>query len=780
MKKLTERAARPSRHLFYEEINRNKRIGWLLGLGAVLLVSAIIVISNFTYSSSASKYYKQQAYDTMTEVSTQMASTISDNIASWYEQLNLAMQFLSMDTLDLEDQNQVDEVFEQLNRLQFSIFDRIGFISDDGYLIFSTGEWYEAFSEAYIQQFGMEHTGTRYAGPLDIPALEDKLAFVIPYPSGRQENGQRSVAAILGIINKSDISQVLETDIFGENLAYVVISDADGNVIVDTKSKKQFGENLLDTFATFASGEVVEQLRSDLKAGNRNTMDLMGVTREFLTYYAPLMGEEHPVGDSEYSVYNWRIMILTRTDILAKNVSSLFNESRVMLYATLAVLMVCLIVMVCLLVRKRNNELKLQYIDPLTNVLNDSRFEIDGNLLLARSSQPYALISYNIVQFKLINTRIGHEKADQILKKIGQTIQDFLSKEEIVAHSFADRFIVLMKMEKDFDEKRIRELEQLLMDTEYPDNTKLKFTIGVYSLKEEDKEISIAIDRARFAQSKTREGFHVLSNLVVYSQEMFENQKEEGTLADMAEGALTNHHFYVYYQLKRNIQKDEWLGSEALVRWKDPKLGFLYPGKFIPLFERNGFVVKLDKYVFETVCRDLRQSIDNGEKIVPVSVNLSKCHLENENFLDDYEKIMHTYRIPPEYIEFEITEGLVDKNAEMMKQVIDRIHAMGCKCSLDDFGIGYSSFNMIKEYAFDTIKLDQSFFHGFHGFDQDSQLIVEMLIELSHKLGKEVVSEGVESREQVDFLLQKQCDAIQGYYYSRPSPVEEYKEMLTK
>lgn len=780
MKNVIGRTVRPPKRLYQEEIRRNRRSGWFFGMGVVLLIAAMIAVYHFTYSISAARYYKKQAYDTMTEVSAQMVFAAADRVASWYEQLEAANQLIAMEAPELDDRDKMNVVFEKLNRFPALIFDHVGVVSEDGDLIFSTGQRLDVSGEALIQQCCSGKDTVYYAGILEDSELEDKLVFAVPYEAYEPGTGQRKIAAVLGTISKDKVSKMLETDVFGKGLTYVVISDSDGNVVVDNNARKQFGANILGTFSTFADEQVVEQLRSDLKSGNRNTLDLMGVTSEFLIYYAPLVPSEETGSDSVYSVQSWRFLILTRADILGKNVSGLFQKSKIMIYIILAGLMAALIALVCLEVRKKNNELKLKYMDPLTQILNDSRFCIDGNLLLARSSQPYALVSYNILQFKLINTRIGREKADQILKTMGQTIQEYLEEGEIVAHSFADRFIVLMKMKEGFDEKRIRELEQILMDTEYPDHVKLKYTIGVYQLKAEDKEISIAIDRARFAQSKTREGLHVLSNLVVYSQEMFESQKEEGTLADMAESALANHHFFVYYQLKRNIQKDEWLGSEALVRWKDPELGFLYPGKFIPLFERNGFVVKLDQYVFETVCRDLRQSMDNGEKIVPVSVNLSKCHLENENFLDEYERIMHEYRIPPEYIEFEITEGLVVKNAGLMKQVIDRIHAMNCKCSLDDFGTGYSSFNMIKEYEFDTIKLDQSFFHGFHGFDQDSRLIVEMLIELSHKLGKAVVSEGVESREQVEFLLQKQCDAIQGYYYSKPSPVEEYRKILAE
>lgn len=729
----------------------------------------------------------------MTEASTQLASAVSDHVASWYRELELMLQLFLANTPEPEEEGGTAVVSEQMEGLQSSVFQEIGLVTQEGGLLLSTGEIYDASREPYIQQLLADGTGKTCVGGMELDGFEDKVVFGVPCTDAQrgEERSGSGIAGVVGTIGKAELSEMLETDIFGENMAYVVIADPAGNVIVQTNAQKQFGDNLVETIASFAPRETVEQLSGDLAAGKRNTLDIMGVTKEFMVYYTPVLAEtaagalsaksdlaSNAGGEDTYSAGNWRLMVLTRVDVLGQNVTMLFHESKITLYIILVLLLAVLIILVCLFVRKRNHELTLVSEDSLTGLLKDGCFYKDGNLLLARNKHKYALVCYNIAQFKLINTRIGHQEADVILRMVGQSIQGFLQEDELAARSFADCFIVLMRMDTEAGEARIRELEERLTKKTYPHGVELKFTIGVYRVKPEDESVSIGVDRARFAQSKTREGLSVLSNMVVYSQEMFEKQKEEGALAEKAEHALEEKHFVVYYQLKRNIQKDDWQGTEALVRWKDPEQGFIYPGSFIPLFEQNGFVVKLDLYVFETVCRDLRELLKREERVVPVSVNLSKCHLENEKFLDEYENILNRYNIPRELIEFEITESMLVKNPEQMKQVIDRIHAMGCQCSLDDFGTGYSSFNMVKEFSFDTIKLDRSFFYGSRGFDRDSRMIVETLIDLSHKLGKTVVSEGIENQEQAEFLLLKQCDAIQGFFYSKPGTIDQCRVML--
>lgn len=230
----------------------------------------------------------------------------------------------------------------------------------------------------------------------------------------------------------------------------------------------------------------------------------------------------------------------------------------------------------------------------------------------------------------------------------------------------------------------------------------------------------------------------------------------------------------VYYQAKRDIINDVWNSSEALVRWKDDNGQIIPPYKFIPLFEKNGFITTLDLYVFETVCNDLRNDLDKGIKPLPVSANLSRKKLLRENFLVDFKEILNKTKVPSDLIEFEFTESMVMENEGTLKDIINEIHKIGCKCSIDDFGTGYSSLPMLTNFNFDIIKLDCSFFYSKKSFDKNDMIVVKTIISLAHKLNKIVVAEGIEDEEMLNFLKKCECDYIQGYYYARPVPRDEF------
>lgn len=261
---------------------------------------------------------------------------------------------------------------------------------------------------------------------------------------------------------------------------------------------------------------------------------------------------------------------------------------------------------------------------------------------------------------------------------------------------------------------------------------------------------------------------------------MVKNDAEIVDIEQRQDVALKENQLHVFYQLKRNIFKDNWCGSEALIRWIDPIKGMISPGKFIPLFEKNGFVIKLDLFAFENVCKNISRMIDDGITPLRVSVNVSRSHLMHKNFLDEYFKLMKKYNVPPKYIEFELTESLVMENSEILVEIINQIHKFGCTCSIDDFGSGYSSLNMLKEFDFDVIKLDQVFFRGSNGFDDKAKKIVHSVIELCHTLNKTIVAEGVENKEIVNYLKKEKCAIIQGYYFSKPVPYEDYMTQVKK
>ena len=245
--------------------------------------------------------------------------------------------------------------------------------------------------------------------------------------------------------------------------------------------------------------------------------------------------------------------------------------------------------------------------------------------------------------------------------------------------------------------------------------------------------------------------------------------------------ALDDGEFFVVYQPKISLKDDKVCGAEALVRWNNPKEGFMTPDKFIPLFERNGFIKKLDFYVYEQVFKLLEKQIANGEKVVPISVNMSRNHNKAEKFIHDFLELFNKYNVPPQYVQLEIIErSFMDSNT--LGEITKRLHQEGFSVAMDDFGSGESSLNMLTSIPVDVLKFDRVFLLSSMNedgtMDSKSAEFIQILINLSKNLDKQSVFEGVETKEQRDFLKSINCDVIQGYFYSKPLVEKDFLEFL--
>ena len=240
------------------------------------------------------------------------------------------------------------------------------------------------------------------------------------------------------------------------------------------------------------------------------------------------------------------------------------------------------------------------------------------------------------------------------------------------------------------------------------------------------------------------------------------------------EEALEKRQFQMYLQPKYSISTEEMVGAEALVRWVHPERGIISPMEFIPLFEKNGFVIKMDQYIWEEACRVIREWIDKGIKPVPISVNVSRKHLKDQSFIDILNALIVKYQIPKQYLEIEITEtieeGEINKSVALLKE-------NGYTLLMDDFGSGYSSLNMLKDTKFDVIKIDRGFLQDFIGSDR-GQKIVEHTIKMTKSIGLDMVAEGVETKEQAVFLQNCGCDTAQGFYYAKPMTLEDFNKKM--
>lgn len=417
--------------------------------------------------------------------------------------------------------------------------------------------------------------------------------------------------------------------------------------------------------------------------------------------------------------------------------------------------------------------------DEVTRGKNKKEFERVASMLLKGEGE-FVIVYANIDRFKLINDAYGDDVGDAVLRKVHETIDDELLRwDEVSGRIMADNFGMLMRFHsmKKQEHRLARINDQLakLADSE-GEKYGIKMYFGVYLVEDKNADISMMLESANLALKKAVHQAHHNVNIGVYDAKEKTILGREKELEMKMERALKNGEFIPYLQPKYELENETIGGAEALVRWRDPVEGMIFPNEFIPLFEKNGFIVDLDLYMFEQVCRLVEKWNKNGYRRVPVSVNMSRGHFVVPEFFERYKEIMDRYEIPKNTIEIELTESLFYNEMSKLNELIDRIHDAGMLCSIDDFGSGYSSLNMLKDVDVDTLKLDRVFFDKVED-DQRGKSVVSSVIHLAQELDLRTVSEGVEVRSQVDYLKEMDCDYIQGYIFAKPMPVSDFERI---
>lgn len=416
--------------------------------------------------------------------------------------------------------------------------------------------------------------------------------------------------------------------------------------------------------------------------------------------------------------------------------------------------------------------------DDVTGGNNRRQFErVVKNTM--RSNRSYVMVHMNIDRFKLINDMYGDEEGDRILKRIHKIIDDELSWDEVSGRLMADNFGVLMHYNTiaKLDERLERISNRF---AELSDEKGLSYGIvmfyGVYVIDPGEKlEVGAMLERANLGRKNISLNNYRVP-LGIYDDKDRQRMNRDRALEKKMHDAMAHGDFVPYLQPKVDLDSDRIAGAEALIRWKDPEEGMIYPNEFIPLFEQNGFVINIDIFMFEQVCRMIHEWNEKGYRIIPISVNLSRCHFEVPEFFEYYEAIYEQYDIPDGSIEIELTESLFYNDLNSLNDLVTRIHKLGMTCSIDDFGSGYSSLNMLKDVRVDTLKLDRVFFKGSED-DKRGKDVIKSVIRLAQDLELKTVSEGVEINEQVEFLRDMNCDLIQGYVFFKPLTVSEFEKL---
>ena len=465
----------------------------------------------------------------------------------------------------------------------------------------------------------------------------------------------------------------------------------------------------------------------------------------------------------------------------AEDNSTAGKSSDTWLVVILFVAFMLIIVVIIVFVALREN--RIFETDPLTGGFTRLTF-IDHSMRTIKKSgtNKWLMILLDIDKFKYINDRLGYEEGDRMLERLYKTLGDHMESGESYARISDDNFAccirespdddVINRMQSIFEEFKRRNS----LFVSYP----VLFSAGVCRLSDCIEEsgagidMNMAIDHCKIAK-KTIKGLHS-SAVAFYDAKLRDKTLREKDFEGAMPKALAKHEFMCYVQPKYGAKTRLIEGGEALIRWRSSEFGFVYPDEFIPLSEKNGFVVELDFFILEEVCKAMRRWLDMGLTPVVMSVNQSRMHLSHDDYIWRLREIVDKYAIPYEYIELELTETAFTENTELLLQIMEKLHEIGFKLSIDDFGSGYSSLNMLKDIPADVVKIDREFFNGTVHSDKGREVIMTV-VDLAKRLKMHVISEGVETLDQVEFLDKINCDLIQGYYFAKPMPLSEFEAM---
>lgn len=576
-------------------------------------------------------------------------------------------------------------------------------------------------------------------------------------------NKDNSISGVVfETIDAEEFHRQLDLDALG-NTGGSAIVDAVGDVVIATdRSPIKKSDNLFEYLGWITNGKYSKRNASEA------IKDISGSAHINDTYifYSPI--------DLKSSSENWYIITIVSSEILKIRLGEImYDVPRMMGICACFLCMAFLLYMIDRHYSRKENVKALNavaYIDPLTKGDNYNAFKRNIEKI---HSNGY-IVSMDIHAFKAINSMRGMKAGDRVIIRTWEIISSGLREQEAAAHINADHFVMLLNESEDsFLIERLTDLTVKMgsLATEL-DTPQVVPYFGICEWKVGDSVVETenkAITARREVKASSERNYEFFTK--EHSDKMLEDKKIE----DAFEDAIDNEEFQVWFQPKYNPENDTIIGAEALVRWKRMDGTLLPPYKFIPLFERNGNIKKLDEYMYRKVCEYQREWIKNGVDVVPISVNLSRASIYFGNVAEKYHLITCENEVKPNLVPIEITESAAVDDG-VIKAIVNSLNVVGFPLHMDDFGSGYSSLASLVRLKFDTVKIDKSLIDTIG--ESAGENLISHSIRLAKELGLKVTAEGVEEKEQVEFLRDLGCDSIQGYYYSKPVPYEVFDSMI--
>ena len=417
-------------------------------------------------------------------------------------------------------------------------------------------------------------------------------------------------------------------------------------------------------------------------------------------------------------------------------------------------------------------------VDALTRVYKKEYFYEEARKLIdANPSQTFAVMEIDINCLTMINDMYGLLEGDRLLSYMGDTLRKTFDGigMTLAARIHADLFVCFFPYTEEAANRYINTIEEEMQKFGNQISVDLLLSFGIYIIDAVDIKVSTMCERANLAL-KTVKGNYI-KHVAYFDAKMHRKALQEVDITSRMSRALRDREFTVFYQPKHSLDDERVIGAEALVRWVTQDKGMVSPGVFVPIFENNGFIMKLDAYVWEETCRFIHEKNAQGIKVPPISVNVSRVDLFNPDIVEVIIGLIKKYEIDPKMLKLEFTESAYTESEQLMLNVMDQLHDQGLEIDMDDFGSGYSSLNMLKDVPVDGIKIDLRFLSKTKN-EIKGRRILSSVIHMSKWLGIPAIVEGVETKEQIDLLKSYGCTSVQGFYYAKPMPEEEFVAYL--
>lgn len=725
--------------------------------GAVLLSCVFIVIA-VSYAQYVTKNSDEATYSYLKEISYMAEREISAKFEGNLETLRVISSILSITEEDVDFFQKALDTNNKKTEL-----DHVFYADKDGKVFGSSINGQSVADRDYFKK-GINGIEGVYIVDKGKSTGAQSIVYAVPVIKNGVATG-----VVCGAQEYTTYQGMLNNEFFSKQ-GYSIVVDENGNIVIEAVSKNYDKDvhSLIRDVTYKGSGEL-KKLSEDLRDGVSGIVEYETKETDKMAAYAPL----------EFN--RWSIISVVPSYVAREQ--TIKNMLVTLILGCVVVISMISFFLFASFKQIKNKKLieRYAYKDALTNGLNLNKFKELASARIAKSNNiTYAIMRLDINNFKIINDMYGFAEGDIVLKNIHKTLGIILDEEDVYARVQNDEFIVLVEYSNNEDLESINRAFRetfLMIQSESDLHYVVNFTVGVYIVGPNEKDIVQIIEKASMAHRKGK--LTGGKRLQIYDEEIREDAIKEKNIENKMQSAMSNDEFIIYYQPKNRLVDDKIVGAEALIRWENKDGTIALPGDFVPTFEKNGFIVTIDLFVLEETCKLLKRWIDTGIEPVTVSVNQSKLLVSRKDYVETIYAIVSKYNIPTNLIEIELTETIIYENMERLNYITEKLKNMGFRISIDDFGSGYSSLNMLKDIEVDVLKIDRGFL-CMAEMAERGKIVLSNIIKMAKELNMSIVTEGVETEKQASLLRSLNCDVAQGFLYSKPMPAPEFEKLLLK